>query len=105
MIVPTDVPLPVTEAGLRLRPETPAAVTVSVAVLVTPLPAAEIVDVALAEPVAPAVTVKVAVEEPAGTVTEAGTVAAVVLLDVSVTVSPVPPALPERVTVPVEVAP
>lgn len=103
MIVPTDVPLPVTVLGLRLRAVTEGAVTVTTAVLVTPFPAAEIVDVALVRPLAPAVTVKVAVEEPAGTVIEAGTVAAVVLLEVRATVTPVPPALPERVTVPVEV--
>jgi len=51
--------------------------------------------------------VNVAVEAPAGTVTEAGTVAADVMLDESPTTTPAPPtaAWPVRVTVPVEETP
>jgi len=102
--VPTEVPAPVTVEGERLRAETPGAVTVRTAVVETPLLAAVIVVVEFVVPV-PAVTVKVAVEEPAATVTEAGTVATAVALEVSATTTPEPPALPVRVTVPVEVEP
>jgi hypothetical protein len=51
------------------------------------------------------VTVNVAVEDPAGTVTVAGTVAALVLLLDRFTVMPAPLAAPVRVTVPVDVVP
>ena len=50
------------------------------------------------------VTVKVAVVEPAGTVTVAGTVTELTLL-LSATPNPLDPAAPLRVIVPVEVAP
>ena len=103
--VPTEVPEPVIVVGRMLRAETPGAVTAIVVVLDTPFPVAVIVADAFVVPPATPVTVKVVVAEPAGTVTDEGTVATAVLLEVSATVVPAPPALPVRVTVPVEVEP
>ena len=51
------------------------------------------------------VAVKVAVVAPASTVTDAGTWAAAVLLEVKLTTAPPPAAGPSRVTVPVDDAP
>ena len=51
------------------------------------------------------VAVKVAVVAPASTVTDAGTWAAAVLLDVEVTTAPPPAAGASKVTVPVDDAP
>ncbi|HWD38581.1 MAG TPA: hypothetical protein VG944_07010 [Fimbriimonas sp.] len=97
-----DVP-PVTVVGLILNDETVGAVIVSVAVLEAPLAVAVIVaEVLLATAVV--LTVNVAVEAPAATVTEAGTVADPELLLRLTTMPPVG-AAELIVTVPVEVDP
>lgn len=77
-------------------------VTVSTAVALEELATAVIVLVPVAE-TAPPVTVNVAELAPAGTVTETGAVATVVLEDVRVTTSPPVGATPDSVTVPVDV--
>src|SRR5881392_4273564 len=81
--------VPLTAAGLTLTPTSPAAggFTVSVAVLATPLRVAVMVT-AVTAVTALLVIAKVAVVAPAATVTEAGTVAALMLLLVSVTTAP-----------------
>jgi hypothetical protein len=77
--VPVEVAVPATVVGLRLTETRVGAVIVSVAFLLTPFKLAAIV--ALVELETPAVaTVKVAVSWPAATVTDAGTVAAALLL-------------------------
>jgi hypothetical protein len=83
---------------------TAARVTVSVAVLVTPPCAADRVTEVLAVTDL-VVTVNVALEAPAGTVTLAGTVATAVLLLESATTAPPDGAAPLSVTVASEVLP
>ena len=70
--VPVEVLLPATDAGLRLNPIKAMGLTVSVAVWVTEPSVAEIVAVDDVETDVVA-TVNVAVVDPAGTVTETGT--------------------------------
>jgi hypothetical protein len=76
-------------------------VTVSVAVVVLPFAVAEIVTAVLLA-TRPAMTMKVALWEPAGTVTLAGTLAAFALLLLSATTAP---EVLDRVTVAVVVVP
>ena len=97
-----DVP-PSTEVGFKLTELRAAAVTVRVAVFVTPW-VPEIVTEAL-DATADVVIVKVAVVAPAATVTFGGTCAAAVLLPVRVTTEPPDGAGPVKVTVPVEDVP
>src|SRR5947208_1674014 len=78
-------------------------VTVTAAVLLTPLEVAVIVTI-LVEPIGLVFTEKVAAALPAGTMIDAGTVAKVLLLD-SVTTAPPAGAVLARVTVPVTAAP
>ena len=101
--VPVVVAPPRTDVGLKVTEPTVGAVTVKVAVEFVVLAAAVIVDVVV---VLPSVveTVKVAEVEPTGIVTDAGTVAALVLLEVSVT-TVATGAAAERVTVADDVAP
>jgi len=80
------------------------ALTVRLAVCEVPPSDAVIVEVAF-ETTVKVETVNVAVVEPAATVTDAGTVAAEVLLDVSATVVPPVGAMLLKVTVPVELSP
>ena len=77
--VPVEACPLVTVAGLRESELAAGAVTVRVADLVTPAPDAESEDVVLAA-TGKVVTGKVALVEPAGTVTDAGTVATAVRL-------------------------
>jgi hypothetical protein len=93
----------VTEVGLRLTELSAGGATVNVAVLDEPLVAVIVTDVE--EETAAVVTAKVAVVLPAATVTEAGTVAAAVLLLDKVTVAPLVGAAAANVTVPVDVVP
>jgi hypothetical protein len=87
-----------------VRPNSSAAITVRVADrVVVPVPAEICTDVEAAT--GAAVTVKVAVAAPAGTVTRAGRVAAAGFWIKSVTASPPAGAGPFRVTVPVAVPP
>ena len=103
VIVPVELVPPFTDVGLSVKALSVAASTVRVAVFeVAPVWAVIVTDV-LAE-TAIVLTAKVAVVEPAATVTVAGTVAAALPL-VSVTVVPPGPAAPLRVTVPVEELP
>lgn len=97
-----DVP-PVTLAGFIDTVEIAGALTVSAAVLLTPLNEAVIVAVVVAA-TAVVFTVKFAVEAPAATVTLAGTVAEPLLLERVTTVPPAG-ANPVRVTVPVDDVP
>jgi len=97
--VPVELVPPATLAGLKLSALITGVVTVRTADAEVLLNAAEIVEVPLTANV---VIGKVAVVLPAATVTEAGTVAAAVLEDVRVTISPPVPAALARVTVPVE---
>lgn len=101
--VPVDVFPPTTEVGFSVKPERVAALIVSVAVFEAPANVAEIVDEVF-ELTAVVVTVNVAVELPAGTVTDAGTVA-LALVEDSVTTDPPVPAFPLRVTVPIDEVP
>jgi len=78
--------------------------TVNVAVLLT-LPNVAVIVTGLAALTLFVVTVKVAVVVPASTVTDAGTVAAAVLLLARLTVNPPAGARLETVTVPFEVIP
>jgi len=102
--VPVDAVPPVTDPGLKARPVSFGAVTVRVATWLVVAKEAVMFDV---ESVATAtvVTVKVAVDAPAGTVTEPGTVATAVFDETRFTEYPPVGALPVRVTVPVEVKP
>jgi hypothetical protein len=102
--VPWEAEPPVTLVGLSTRALAAGGVTVRVAVLVTPPLAADIVTVVEAD-TAVLVTVNVALVLPAVTVTVEGTVAADVLLLVSVTAVPPVGAGPLKVTVPWEVEP
>ncbi len=99
--VPVEVVPPRTVVGLRLTEVARIGVTVRVAVLATALAVAVIVEVALVA-VTSVVIGNVAEVAPAATVTEAPTVATVVLLDVRVTTWPPVAAGMFRVTVPVE---
>jgi hypothetical protein len=83
--VPTDVVPLVTVLGSKVSPLTAGAVTARVADRVTPAPLTEIDDDVLAA-TGKLVTAKVVVVEPAGTTTEAGTVATAVRLLARVTV-------------------
>jgi hypothetical protein len=102
--VPVELDPPTTDVGERETLATPGRLMVRVAVLEEAPRVAVIVEVAVAE-TALVEAVKVAVVFPEVTVTDAGTVAAAVLEEVRVTTSPLGPAFPLRVTVPVEVAP
>jgi hypothetical protein len=102
--VPVELVPPSTLAGARVTDVSAAGVTVSVAVWVTPAQTAVIVT-EVEEATPSVVTVKVFVEAPAGTVTEAGTVAAPVFEEDSVTTTPPAGAGPVSVTVPVELLP
>ena len=103
--VPVTATPPVAAVTFVVRVESAAAggVTVSVAVPVEPFVAAVIVTAVFAATV-PAVIVKFAVFDPAGTVTLTGTDATPVLDELSVTTLPPTGALVESVTVPVVVA-
>jgi len=101
--VPVEEFPPRTEVGESESPETAKEVIVSEAVTVAPVPVAEIVAVTL-EVTEVVLTVKVAVFEPAGTVTVAGTVA-LELLEASVSVTPPVGAVLPMVTVAVDVPP
>jgi hypothetical protein len=101
--VPVEETPPWTEVGLTLTLTKVGAVTAKVPVWVTLLSVPEIVAVTLLD-TGVVLTVKVAEEEPAGTVTDAPTVA-LPLLEDSVTTEPPGPARPLRVTVPVEDVP
>jgi len=91
--------------GLRAKvTRVGTAVTVSVAVFVTPRKAVEIVTFVFPA-TAEVVTVNVAVFAPAATVTLAGTVATDVFDEERVTTTPLPVALPVSVTVPVDETP
>ena len=103
MTVPVEDEPPVTLVGDRLRPDGAAGFTVSPAVLFTPPYVAVIVTAVEVVTVA-AFTVKVAVEEPAATVTDAGTVAAVLVL-ASLTRIPPDGAGPVSGTVPATLPP
>src|SRR5262245_24481757 len=100
--VPVLPAAPVTVAGLTLTPASPAAggFTVSVAVFATPSCVAVIVT-AVTAVTAVVVIANVAVVAPAATVTDAGTVAALRSLLVSVTSAPPAGAAVPSVTVPV----
>ncbi len=103
--VPCEMLPPRTVLGFSVTDEAPVrGKTVSEVVVVTPPKPAEIVtgvDVVTAL----VVTVNVALVDPAGTMTLAGTVAAEVLLLDSVTAAPPDGAAPLRVTVPCDVPP
>jgi hypothetical protein len=107
LTVPVDEAPPTTEAGLTVTPlplpVSVGAVTVKLAVLLTPY-VPVIVTVALAA-TGVVVTVKLAVVAPAATVTLAGTCAALVLLLDSVTIAPPAGAAAAKVTVPVDEVP
>jgi hypothetical protein len=101
--VPVELLPPTTVPGDLLSEDKVAAVTVRVALA---LPPSEAVIVEVAVDATPrVVTVKVAEVAPAGTVTLAGTVAALVLLLVSVTEAPPVGAAALKATVPVELLP
>ena len=101
--VPVELLPPTTEVGDLLTEDNDAAVTVRVALALTPSVPVIMEVVFAATP--SVVTVNVAEVLPAGTVTLAGTVAAAVLLLESVTTAPpVGAAAPSR-TVPVELLP
>ena len=94
---------PVTVLGFKVSDVRPATVTVSVVVLVVPYTAVMVTDVDDATP--RVVMVNVALLEPAGIATFAGTWAAAVLLLCKVTETPPVGAAPVSVTVPVELLP
>ena len=101
--VPVEVLPPTTDVGFSDRPDRVAALIVSVAVFDVPADVAVIVAEVF-EFTAMVVTVNGTVEAPAGTVTDASTVA-FVLLEESVTTVPPGPAFPLSVTVPVDEVP
>jgi hypothetical protein len=104
VIVPVEGAPPTTEIGSRPTEVRAGAVTVKVAVRVTLLKTAVIVTSVSA--LTPAVAaVKVAVVAPAATVTDAGTWAMAVLLELRLTTKPPVGAEPLSVTVPVEAPP
>ena len=91
--------LPVTEVGFRLRELSAGGVTVNEAVLEL-LPLVAVIVTEVEAETGKVVIVKVVVVLPAGTVTEAGTVAVAVLLLDKVTVAPPVGADAARVIVP-----
>lgn len=97
-----EVP-PITELGFTLIVETMPGVTVSDALLVE-IPVAPAIVAVVFELTPFVLMVKVAVLAPDGTVTVPGATAQA-LLEVRVTTTPPDPALPDRVTVPVDVCP
>jgi hypothetical protein len=103
--VPVEVVPPTTVVGFRVTELTDGALTVRLAEAVVVPVVAVIANVAFVE-TAEVEAVNVAVLEPARTVTDVGTVAAAVLLELRLTITdpPEPTAL-FRVTVPVEVVP
>jgi len=101
--VPVDEDPPITEVGLKLKPLRVGAVTVRLAVLVTPKIAVMVAEVLLATGVV--VMVNVAEVAPAATVTLAGRCVAVVLLLDRVTTAPPAGAGPVNLTVPVDEIP
>jgi hypothetical protein len=102
--VPVELAPPVTVLGFIESETRVGAVTVRVADPDWPFADAPMLEVELLA-TATVVTVNVAVVEPPVTVTDAGTVATLVTLDVSVTVWPAAAAGLLRVTVPVEGVP
>jgi hypothetical protein len=98
--VPVDVLPPTTDVGLPLIEDKVAALMLRAAVRLTPSVAVTVVEVLLAT--VNVIMVKFADVLPAGTVTEAGTVAAVVLLLCRDTLTPPVGAGPVSVIVPVE---
>jgi len=98
--VPVDGSPPRTLAGFRLIDASAAGVMVSVAFWLIPAKVA-VITALVCEFTPMVVTVKVTELFPAGTVTEAGTVAAIFPLE-SVTFVPAGPAPPVSVTVPVD---
>jgi hypothetical protein len=101
--VPVELLPPTTDVGLLVIEDKVAALMLRVAVLLTPCVAVITVEVLLAT--GNVVMVKFADVLPAGTVTEAATVAAVVLLLCRDTLTPPVGAGPVKVTVPVEALP
>ena len=102
--VPVELVPPRTLVGERVTDVRAAGVTVRVAVWVTPEKTPEIVT-GVEDPTPSVVTVNVFVEVPAATVTDAGTVAALVTEEERVTTTPPAGAGPVSVTVPVELLP
>jgi hypothetical protein len=102
--VPVEAVPPVTEVGFKLKELKDGGATVKVAVL-DALANVAVIVTEVEEETARLVTVKVAVVLPAATVTEAGTVAADVLLLDKVTTDPPVGAAPDRVIVPADVVP
>ncbi len=103
-VADTEFP-PTTEVGLKTSEVGEFAVTVSEAVLVTPLAAADTCTIVLAETLA-VTRVKVAFFDPAGTVTDAGMEPTAELPEVTVRITGISPAATAaRVTVPVLIAP
>lgn len=101
--VPVELLPPTTEVGVIVKVDRIAALTVRVALLLTPYVPVMVTEVLVATPLV--VTAKVAVVAPAATVTPAGTVAAAVLLLAKATRAPPAGARPVSVTVPVELDP
>ena len=97
--VPCDAVPPLTEVGIRLRELKVGGATVNVAVFDAP-PKVAVMVTEVEEETAAVVIVKVAVVPPSAMVTDAGTVAADVLLLDSVTTVPPVGADPDKVTVP-----
>ncbi len=102
--VPVEGVPPGTDVGLSETALTTGGLTVNVAVCFA-VPVVAVIVGVCAVATASVVTVKVVDVEPAGTVTVAGTVAADVKLDESVTTSPPVGATPLMVTVPVDGVP
>lgn len=104
--VPVAFTVPTTEAGVTVKAlrAAGAGVTVRAAVFVVPPYAAEIVR-AVEDVTARLVMTKVALVDPAGIATLAGTVAAAVLLEVSVTTTPPAGAAAPSTAVPVALVP
>jgi len=103
VIVPVELAGPITVVGLSAI-AIAGTVTVKTA-LAPPLPAAALIMLVVDVPTPSVVTVNVVLVVPAGTVTVPGTVAALVLLEVKLTVIPPVGAALVNVTVPVEEVP
>jgi len=103
VIVPVEELPPLTDVGFKLKVESTASVIVNVAVGDFPLRLAVMTDV-VDELTPVVVTVNVALDCPAGTVTDGGTLAGELLL-VNATETPPDAAGPFKVTVPVELDP